>query len=149
MKCFEIAHSKNMISWLKGYYLKKRNVKLGDSLIDYLFENKNEKFFIEVKSAVLFDGFHAMYPDCPSLRGRRHVISLIEARKKGFRTGIVFIAAHPMAEVFKPYDEGDPILSDLIRKAYKNGVEIYAIKFSLWKDGNILLENENLKIDLS
>ncbi|HLI46683.1 MAG TPA: DNA/RNA nuclease SfsA [Geobacterales bacterium] len=148
MKCFEIAQEKKMIDWLQDYKLKKRNIKLGKSLIDYYFTDNSKEFFIEVKSAVLFDGYHAMYPDCPSIRGRRHVEDLIEVKKKGKNAGLVFIAAHPFARAFKPFDAGDPILAQLIRKAYKEGVEIHALKMSLLKNGEIILEDPELEIIL-
>jgi len=47
------------------------------SIIDYLIERKNKKYLIEVKSAVMKYKNFAMYPDCPSVRGQKHIKELI------------------------------------------------------------------------
>lgn len=149
MKCFEIAQQKGMLSWIKEAKILKRNVKVYDSLLDYLLELNGEKIYLEIKSAVLFDGYYAMYPDCPSLRGRRHVEDLIRIKDKGGRAMLIFIAAHPLAKAFKPSFEGDPILSEKISEAYSKGVEIHAIKLSLKRNGDVILLDEDLALDIS
>jgi DNA-binding sugar fermentation-stimulating protein len=78
MKCFEIALEKGYISWLKGAKILKRNHRINISLIDYLIERKNKKYLIEVKSAVMRYKNFAMYPDCPSIRGQKHIKELID-----------------------------------------------------------------------
>jgi sugar fermentation stimulation protein len=78
MKCFEIALEKGYISWLKGAKILKRNHRINTSLIDYLIERKNKKYLIEVKSAVMRYKNFAMYPDCPSIRGQKHIKGLID-----------------------------------------------------------------------
>jgi len=77
MKCFEIALEKGYISWLKGAKILKRNFKINHSLIDYLIEHKNKKYLLEIKSAVMKYKNFAMYPDCPSVRGQKHIKELI------------------------------------------------------------------------
>jgi len=78
MKCFEIALEKEYISWLKGAKILKRNFRINDSLIDYLIQRKNKKYLLEVKSAVMKYKNFAMYPDCPSIRGQKHIKELID-----------------------------------------------------------------------
>jgi sugar fermentation stimulation protein len=77
MKCFEIALEKGYVSWLKGAKILKRNFKINNSLIDYLIEHKNKKYLLEIKSAVMEYKNFAMYPDCPSIRGQKHIKELI------------------------------------------------------------------------
>jgi sugar fermentation stimulation protein len=77
MKCLEIALEKGYISWLKGAKILKRNFRINHSLIDYLIEHKNKKYLIEVKSAVMKYKNCAMYPDCSSIRGQKHIKELI------------------------------------------------------------------------
>jgi DNA-binding sugar fermentation-stimulating protein len=77
MKCFEIALEKGYISWLKGAKILKRNFRINNSLIDYLIEHKNKKYLLEIKSAVMKYKNFAMYPDCPSVRGQKHIKELI------------------------------------------------------------------------
>jgi sugar fermentation stimulation protein A len=78
MKCFEIALEKGYISWLKGAKILKRNFKINHSLIDYLIQHKNKKYLLEIKSAVMKYKNFAMYPDCPSIRGQKHIKELID-----------------------------------------------------------------------
>jgi sugar fermentation stimulation protein A len=78
MKCFEIALEKGYISWLKGAKILKRNFRINHSLIDYLIQHKNKKYLLEVKSAVMKYKNFAMYPDCPSIRGQKHIKELID-----------------------------------------------------------------------
>jgi sugar fermentation stimulation protein A len=77
MKCFEIALEKGYISWLKEAKILKRNFKINHSLIDYLIEHKSKNYLLEVKSAVMKYKNFAMYPDCPSIRGQKHIKELI------------------------------------------------------------------------
>jgi sugar fermentation stimulation protein A len=147
MECFEIAHQKNLIAWLKDFKLIKRNIRVNNSLIDYLFKKDNDELYLEVKSAVFFDGYYAMYPDCPSLRGRKHVEELISLNEKGKSTMLVFIAAHPLAKAFKPNHVADPILGKLIKEAYSKGVEVHSIKMSLKPNGDVILKDTDLPIE--
>jgi sugar fermentation stimulation protein A len=48
------------------------------SIIDYLIKHKNKNYLLEVKSAVMKYKSFAMYPDCPSIRGQRHIKELID-----------------------------------------------------------------------
>jgi sugar fermentation stimulation protein A len=147
MVCFEEAVKNNYLNWLTNVKLIKRNIKVNNSLIDYLYKNK-EEIFIEIKSAVLFDGYFSMYPDCPSIRGRRHVDEILRLKKEGKRAIIVFIAAHPYAKAFKPFYEGDKILAEKIKEAYYNGVEMHAIRMHLEKSGYVYLTDDDLPIKL-
>ena len=65
-----------------------------------------------------------MYPDCPSARGRKHILELTEYVKKGGKATILFIAALPNVDTFKPYKAGDPVLYGLLKRAHQSGVEI-------------------------
>jgi len=61
-----------------------------------------------------------MYPDCPSLRGQRHVKDLIDYVKKGGKGMIVFIAALPNVIAFKPNKKGDIKIHELLKKSFKS-----------------------------
>jgi sugar fermentation stimulation protein A len=127
MRAFENALETGLIPWLEGYRVVRRNARLGDSLIDYLLEGEGNEAYLEVKSAVLRDGDHAMYPDCPSLRGQRHVRELTEHEKGGGKSIILFVAALPGVRAFKPNKDADPVLCDLLIKALRAGVVVKAL----------------------
>lgn len=134
MRLFENAVNGGLIYWLGNCRIVKRNCKLGKSLIDYLVEQNGRFAYLEVKSAVLRDDRgYAMYPDCPTPRGRRHMMEMIEYVKKGGLGIIVFIAALPYVNAFKPNPMGDAEIPKLLLKAYEAGCILKAI--SMHYDG--------------
>ncbi|HEC94414.1 MAG TPA: DNA/RNA nuclease SfsA [Thermoplasmatales archaeon] len=149
MKAFEKALSLNLIPWLNGWEFIKRNVRLGESVIDYLFRKNSVFLYLEVKSAVLKDGDYAMYPDCPSIRGQRHIWELITHVSNGGEAAILFIAALPKVKAFKPYESGDPVVKTLLVEAEKVGVMIKSISiFYNPRNAKLHLENPDLDVVL-
>ncbi len=127
MKAFERMVERRQIPWLVDCSIKKKNPRLGASVLDYLLMCKNTTLFLEVKSAVLRQGPFATYPDCPTTRGQRHVRELTEYSKHGGASTIVFMAALPEVSAFKPYKTGDPQLAKYLLDAHKQGVQIKVI----------------------
>ncbi len=149
MKTLEAAIEKEYIPWLKGYRISKRNVRMGNSVLDYLLQRNGEELYVEVKSAVLRRKEYAMYPDCPSIRGRRHIKELIDHSTHGGSGAIIFIAAIPKVKFFKPYYEGDPEIYSLLSKARKAGVTIRSISIHYEGRGStVFLDNPDLKVIL-
>jgi sugar fermentation stimulation protein A len=129
MKAFEDALQRDCIPWLAGCHLRKRNAVLGASRsrIDYLLDCNSRGVYLEVKSAVLRDGAYAMYPDCPSERGRKHVRELTNYARGGGTGIVVFVAALPYVCAFKPNRAADAKLSDALEEAQSVGVDVRAI----------------------
>lgn len=147
-KAFEKAVEMGLITWLKNCRIKRKEVKTGSSRLDYLLECNGEEIWVEMKSAVLREGEYAMYPDCPSIRGQKHIKELITLKEQGKKAMILFIGALPNVKKFKPYEKGDPEIAKLLRLAKKKGVEIRAIGISLLSSGEVVLENENLEVEV-
>ncbi|ACS33304.1 DNA/RNA nuclease SfsA [Thermococcus gammatolerans] len=150
-KAFERAVELGLVPWLKNCSIKRKEVRLGNSRLDYLFECPGGELYGEMKSAVLRGGKkgeYAMYPDCPTLRGQRHVRELIELVKAGKDAIIFFIGAMPKVEKFRPYEKGDPELARLLREAKRAGVRIEGLSISLIPDGRVILEKPELEIEL-
>lgn len=147
-RAFEKAVELGLISWLKNWKIKNKEVKIGSSRLDYLLNCNGEEIWVEMKSAVLRDGEYASYPDCPSTRGQKHIKELIKLRKDGKRAMIVFICALPGVKKFRPYKKGDPKIAELLKKAKKIGVEIRGICISLLPTGEVILEDDNLAIEV-
>ena len=128
MKLFERAADRGLIHWLGRHRIVKRNCRLGGSLIDYLIELDGRLAYLEVKSAVLRDSEgYALYPDCPTARGRRHIMEIIKYAEEGGLGIIVFIAALPHVNGFKPNPRGDREIPKLLLKAYDAGCVLKAI----------------------
>lgn len=139
---------KGLIPWLRGYGVAKRDLDLGGLKIDLLLRSPGEggEALAELKSAVYYhpSDRSARYPDTISIRGRRHIEALINA--KGYKRYIVFIAAHPEAEIFGPSGV-DPLLPGLLKRAIESGVAVKAIKVYI-ENGSIVLSNPDLPVTL-
>jgi len=150
MKAFEKALERNLIPWLEGCCILKRNAQLGASRIDYLLECHGKAIYLEVKSAVLREGEYAMYPDCPSERGRKHIQELSGYVKESGEGILLFIAALPHVKVFKPNKAADVKLYQDLKEAHSSGVGIRAIGLYFDpKDACVYLFNPDLEINLS
>lgn len=149
MAAFEKALEAGLIPWLDGHRMVRRNAPLDNSLIDYLLEKDGKGIYLEVKSAVLRGGNYAMYPDCPSARGRKHIRELTAYCRHGGRTIVLFMAALPGARAFKPNKEGDPELCRLLVEARQAGVELRAFNIVYQPHGSfIALVNPDLPVEL-
>lgn len=145
MKAFETALEGGMIPWLSGCRILKRNVRLNNSLIDYLIGADGE-LYLEVKSAVLKRNRMALYPDSPSLRGRRHLEEILNHVRAGGKGAILFIAAVPHIKAFKPNRRADRIISGLIKKGKEYGVIIKSIAIYYSPIDNLIyLQNPDLE----
>jgi len=149
MKCFEVALEKGYISWLKGAKILKRNFKINSSFIDYLILCKNKKYLLEIKSAVMNYKNFAMYPDCPSIRGQKHLKELIHtSSSKSLLPIILFIAGMKNVFGFSPNKNADPKIYELLKIAKNKGVKIKAIQIYFdEKIKSIILKKDNLRVD--
>lgn len=150
MRSFERALEKGFIPWLKGCRLIKRNTRLGNSLIDYLLNCASREIYLEIKSAVLRQKEIALYPDCPSQRGRRHLQELIALAENSRPAMVLFMAALPEVEAFRPNREADPQLFQILTQAQAGGVEVRAMRLFLEPTrATIILDNPDLPVLLT
>lgn len=149
MQAFEKAVDKQVIPWLNGFRMVKRDAQLGKSRIDYLLEKNRRQLYLEAKSAVLREGRYAMYPDCPTARGRKHVLELEHHVLSGGKAVILFLAALPDVLAFKPSWDGDPELCQSLIIAKEAGVELRSLGLLYHpQDSGIYLYNTDLPIDI-
>jgi sugar fermentation stimulation protein A len=136
-RAFMIAVENDLISWLQGYRIYRRDIDIGGTKIDFLLRKDNEEAVAELKSAVYFHqaDMSARYPDTISLRGRKHIEILASSRYRN--RYLVFVAGHPLARIFGP-SSVDPLLPSLLRKASRAGVNIKAIKLYIDREAIIL-----------
>jgi sugar fermentation stimulation protein A len=145
-RAFVVSVEKNLIGWLEGYKVYKRDVEIRGTKIDFLLRRGEREALVELKSAVYFhpSDMSARYPDTISLRGRRHVEILSEL--EGRDRYLVFIAGHPLARIFGP-SSVDPLLPSLLKRASMAGVYIKATKFYI-DHSSIVLSDPNLPVTL-
>jgi len=85
-----------------------------ETRFDFLIKKKNRECFIEVKNVTLFrNGLVAEFPDSPTSRGSKHLITLIDAKNKGFKSYVIFLVQIEKMTKFK-------IARDLDKNYYNN-----------------------------
>lgn len=112
------------IEKLQGYTFVKPEVKFLDSRFDIYAENDKEKCFIEVKNVSMKVGKYARFPDSVTNRGKKHLETLVQARKQGYRVVMLYIIQRTDIEIFGPAWDIDPTYSEALVNAYNAGVEI-------------------------
>jgi len=85
-----------------------------ETRFDFLIEKKKQKSFIEVKNVTLFrEKKTAEFPDAITTRGSKHLLTLIDAIKKGYKSYLIFLVQIQNMENFK-------IAKDIDEEYYKN-----------------------------
>ncbi len=85
-----------------------------ETRFDFLVEKKKQKIYVEVKNVTLFrDKKTAEFPDAITDRGSKHLLTLIDAIKKGYKTYLIFLVQIENMENFK-------IAKDIDEKYFKN-----------------------------
>ena len=85
-----------------------------ETRFDFLIKQKSQKIFIEVKNVTLFRNKKiAEFPDAITTRGSKHLITLIDATKKGYKCFILFLVQIQNIENFK-------IARDIDNEHYEN-----------------------------
>ena len=92
---------------------------------DFLLKNYNKKVFVEVKNVTLSrkKGL-AEFPDAKTERGKKHLMKLVEAQKKGFDSFIIYLVQRNDCKNFKIADDIDPEYKKAYDYAKKNKVKI-------------------------
>jgi len=85
-----------------------------ETRFDFLIEKNNKKIFVEVKNVTLFrDKKTAEFPDAVTSRGSKHLKTLIEAVKKGYKSYLLFLIQIQGVNNFK-------IAKDIDKEYYEN-----------------------------
>jgi len=105
----------NLINELKNNDVIKPEVFFNkETRFDFLVEKNKQKSFVEVKNVTLFrDKNTAEFPDAVTSRGSKHLLALIDAIKKGYKSYLLFLVQIQNMENFK-------IASDIDSEYYKN-----------------------------
>ena len=95
------------------------------SRFDFLISNNKEKCFLEVKNVTLLRNKKiAEFPDAITSRGTKHLVELINAKKKGFQSYILYLIQRQDCKAFKIAEDIDINYKIAFDKAIKAGVKI-------------------------
>ena len=122
--------SNNLIKELKNSYIIKPEVFFNkETRFDFYLEKKNQKIFVEVKNVTLFrDKITAEFPDAITSRGSKHLLTLIDAIKKGYKTYLLFLVQIQNMKYFKIAKDIDPEYYENYLLAKKAGVNFLAYR---------------------
>ena len=124
------ALENNLIKELKNNDLIKPEVFFNkETRFDFLIEKKKQKSFVEVKNVTLFRNKNtAEFPDSVTSRGSKHLLTLIDAIKKGYKTYLLFLVQIQNMEYFKIAKDIDPEYYKNYLLAKKAGVNFLAYR---------------------
>jgi sugar fermentation stimulation protein A len=112
------------------YRILKQEYVFGNSRIDFLLEKDGEKHLVEVKGCSLCVQGRALFPDAPTLRGRRHILELEKWNNLGLKSMIFFVVLCPDARSVSPNEKTDPAFSEALRSAVRKGLRAEAARVS-------------------
>ena len=107
--------SNNLIKEISNNDIIKPEVFFNkETRFDFLIEKNKKKIFVEVKNVTLFrDEKIAEFPDSVTSRGSKHLKTLIEATKKGYKSYLLFLVQIEGVDNFK-------IAKDIDKEYYQN-----------------------------
>jgi len=122
--------SNNLIKELKKNETIQAEVFFNkETRFDFLAKKNGQKSFIEVKNVTLFrDKLTAEFPDAITSRGSKHLLTLIDAIKKGYKAYLIFLVQIQNMEKFKIARDIDSEYYKNYLKAQKAGVNFLAYR---------------------
>ena len=100
-----------------------------ETRFDFLVEKNKQNIFIEVKNVTLFrDKNTAEFPDAVTTRGSKHLLTLIDAIKKGYKSYLLFLVQIQNMEKFKIAKDIDVEYYNNYLNAKKAGVNFLAYR---------------------
>ncbi len=120
----------NLIKELKDNDLIKPEVFFNkETRFDFFLKKKKQKFFVEVKNVTLFRNENtAEFPDAITSRGSKHLLTLIDAIKKGYKAYLIYLVQIQNMKCFKIAKDIDPSYYKNYITARKAGVNFLAYK---------------------
>ena len=127
------ALENNLIKELRSSDLIKSEVFFNkETRFDFLIEKNKQKIFVEVKNVTLFRNNNtAEFPDAVTSRGSKHLQTLIEAIKKGYKSYLIFLVQIQKMEKFKIAKDIDPEYFRNYLQARKAGVNFLAYRCNI------------------
>ena len=135
------ALEKKKIKSLSSFFNIKSEVKFSDNTrFDFLISNDKEKCFLEVKNVTLVrENNIAEFPDAITSRGTKHLRELINAKKKGYKSCILYLIQREDCKSLKIAKDIDEEYKNTFDTALKKGVKILCY--------DCKLNNEEIRIN--
>jgi len=123
---FAEALMEDRLNSFRGFAHFEREVRLGESRLDFRLSGAAGVCLVEVKSVTLVEDGVARFPDAPTVRGARQLGELAAAVGRGERAAVVFVIQRADARCFAPHDRADADFGAALREVASAGVGVYA-----------------------
>ncbi len=139
---FEALNLKKIKNLIKFDNIKTEVKFSNNTRFDFLISNSEEKCFLEVKNVTLLRNKKiAEFPDAITSRGTKHLVELINAKKKGFQSCILYLIQRQDCKAFKIAKDIDINYKIAFDKAVKAGVKILCYDCKI-NDEEVKLNNQ-------
>ena len=118
----------------------------GNSRFDIYLETKNKKAFIEIKGVTLEEDGVVLFPDAKTERGVKHIKELIEAKKDGYHSYVVFVVQMKDVKYFTPNIKMHKELGDALIEAQNAGVNVLAYDCEVTPNSIEIKDEVNVKL---
>ncbi|MBW4516590.1 MAG: DNA/RNA nuclease SfsA [Timaviella obliquedivisa GSE-PSE-MK23-08B] len=116
------------------------------SRIDFLLTGEDGRsLYVEVKNTTWTDGHLALFPDCVTTRGQKHLRELMALLPRS-RSAMLYLINRGDCTQFSPGDSADPIYGKLLRAAIALGLEVLPCRFDVTLAGLRYLGLAELKL---
>jgi sugar fermentation stimulation protein A len=109
---------------LEGLRVVRREVTRGDSRLDLLAADTSRTCYIEVKNVTYRKGECALFPDAVTVRGKKHLESLIRVSREGDLACNLFTIQRSDCRYFSAARDIDPAYAEALHRASYAGVLI-------------------------
>lgn len=136
-KLAEEAILEGKIPELGGYSALKREVKYGqNSRIDLLLTSPDKPLcYVEVKNVHFKRKEAAEFPDCPTVRGAKHLQELESVATQGARAVMLYIIQRNDCSHLQFAADLDPVYAASAAHAFTHGVEALAYDCAITPEG--------------
>lgn len=153
-KMIEIAFHAGALSWAEGYTSLAReksrstkedciqnsdnsaSPKVPISRFDAKLEGPNlPTLWIECKNVTMVEDDVACFPDAVTERGAKHLREMMRIVHEGERAAMFYLVQRPDGHCFGPADFVDPAYAALFYEAMEAGVEMYAYRGVVTREG--------------
>ena len=135
-RLLEIMFRRGLLSWAEGYATFRREAVNGESRLDGLLTGPGlPDLWVECKNVTLAEDSVAAFPDAVTVRGAKHLHTLMRLVSEGHRAAMLYVIQRPDGRCFDAADYIDADYAEALHLAGRSGVEVYPTVVHVREDG--------------
>lgn len=140
-RLLDAAFRAGLLPEAHAYTRLAREAAAGDSRLDALLTGPGQPpLYVECKNVTLVEDGQAQFPDAASERGRKHLAELTRLVHEDCRAALFFLVQRPDGDCFAPAEAIDPAYAEALAEALAAGVECWAWRATVTREGISLAE---------